>query len=128
MLLNYVMPIAMLLTLLSTSALAEVDSSERPEHYKGKPANTLEQAVSNFKEYNAKLDTLVKQDKLSADDMILVHELTYTLENALAKINAEFSALADTLEIVHKASETHDEETVRKQGREYLKVSRKVVR
>lgn len=59
--------------------------------------------------------------------MSTVHELTYTLENALEKITTEFTALAETLEAIHVASETADSATVMTRGREYLSVSRQVI-
>ena len=46
------------------------------------------QAVANFSEYNGKLEGLIQQEHLSPQDMHEVHMLTYTLENALAKIQA----------------------------------------
>lgn len=106
---------------------APVHAEERMSHYKGLPAETLEAAVGNFSEYNHKLEALLGKGELSAEDLAAVHEITYTLENALVKINAEFMALADTLEEVHVASETADTATVVNKGREYLRVSRQVI-
>jgi hypothetical protein len=103
-------------------------ASERPDHFKGKPADTLEQAVANFSEYNRKLDTLLKQKTLAGKDMHEIHMLTYTLENALEKIRAELGELAETLEAVHVASENADADTVREQGRAYLQSARQVIR
>ncbi len=102
-------------------------AEERPEHFEGKPAETLEQAVANFSEYNAKLAELLAQEKLSPADLHKVHQLTYTLENALARINDEFDGLADTLEAVHLASESADAETVKTQGRLYLDTAGQVI-
>ncbi|MCS3904541.1 hypothetical protein J2T55_002580 [Methylohalomonas lacus] len=103
-------------------------ADERPDHFEGKQAETLEQAVAHFSEYNDKLATLLAQDTLSAADLGRIHELTYTLENALAKINAELSGLAPTLEEIHVASETADAETVKSRGRIYLNTATKVVK
>lgn len=107
--------------------LAHGDDSNRPDHFKGKPANTLEEAVGNFSEYNSKLAAIVAKDELSPLDMHEVHQLTYTLENALEKIRAELATLAETLEAVHVASEHADVATVKTQGKAYLDKSRKVV-
>ena len=96
-----------LLLFLSTAAAAE----DRPDHYKGEPVETLEQAVQNFSEYNRKLEVLLEKEKLSAAEMATVHQLTYTLENALNKINAEVVKLSETLEDVHKASDPVDADT-----------------
>ncbi len=103
-------------------------ADERPDHFEGKQAETLEQALANFSEYNAKLDALLAQETLSATDLGRIHELTYTLENALAKINAEFSELAENLEEIHMASEAADAETVKSRGRIYLNTATKVVK
>src|SRR5210317_901812 len=92
--------------LMSLSMLAHAE--DRPTHYKSEPSETLEQAVQNFSEYNRKLEVLLNKEKLTAAEMATVHQLTYTLENALNKINAELDKLSETLEVVHKASETVD--------------------
>jgi SMC interacting uncharacterized protein involved in chromosome segregation len=109
---------------LSGVVLADDDM---PQHYEGKKAETLEEAVKNLSEYNDKLQKLVSQDDLSAAEMEEVHKLTYTLENALNKINSDLFKLTKTLEDVHLASERRDAETVKEQGRSYLQTSRTVV-
>ena len=100
--------------------------ADEVEHFKGKPAETLEQAVSNFKEYNQKLEQILKGE-LSPEAMNEVHQLTYTLENALGKINEEFDTLAETLESIHLASERADANTVKASGQQYLDFSRQVI-
>ena len=57
-----------------------------------------------------------------------MHQLTYTLENALGKINQELAKLAETLEAVHVASETGDVGTVLARGREFTAGAGKVVK
>ena len=111
--------------ILSFSALT---LAERPEHFKGKPAETLEQAVTNFSEYNSKLAKILAKDALNPKELHQVHELTYTLENALEKINAEFIELAEILETVHVASETADAKTVKNQGLHYLNTARQAIK
>src|SRR5690554_8219297 len=96
------------------------------EHFKGKPSDTLEQAVANFSEYNNKLEKVLAGD-LTPEAMNEVHQLTYTLENALQKLDDEIDALEETLEKVHKASEHADPDTVRSAGKQYLSNSRKLV-
>lgn len=97
------------------------------DHFKGQPADTLEQAVSNFSEYNQKLENVLAGD-LTPETMNEVHQLTYTLENALEKLDDEIDDLADTLEHVHKASERADTDTVRSAGEQYLNNSRKIIK
>ncbi|MDZ7736771.1 MAG: DUF6746 family protein [Gammaproteobacteria bacterium] len=112
-------------TSLGLTPLAVAD--ERPEHFEGKSAETLEQAVANFSEYNNKLEGLLARDELGAAELHEVHQLTYTLENALGRINKELEELEDTLEDVHLASERADAETVQRQGRIYLDTARTVI-
>lgn len=109
--------------LLSLPALGD----ERVDHFHGLPADTLEDAVANFSEYNERLATLLEKESLSPDEMHQIHELTYTLENALEKINSELADLADTLENLHVASETADTEGARRHGEAYLDTARKVI-
>ncbi|HET8806913.1 MAG TPA: DUF6746 family protein [Methylophaga sp.] len=93
------------------------------KHYQGKEAESLSQAVSNFNKGNQRLAKLLKQDNLSAADIAAIHELTYTLENALAKINTDLEQLAVTLEGVHIGSEENDAARVKKEGNRYLAVT-----
>lgn len=102
-------------------------AGEKSGHFKGKPAETLEQAVSNFSEYNQKLSSILNQDNLSPQDMQQVHELTYTLENALGKINATMTELAETLEAVHVSSETGDAEGTKTEGLRYLDTANQII-
>ncbi|MCD8512019.1 MAG: hypothetical protein LRY63_00190 [Nitrincola sp.] len=97
------------------------------EHFKGLPAETLEQAVANFAEYNQKLAAVLAGD-IDNQAMVEVHELTYTLENALEKIHAEVAELVDTLEDLHVASEKFDAEDVKAQGEAYLSVATTIVK
>lgn len=89
-------------------------------HFKGKPAETLEQAIQNLKEYNPKLAAIVNQDKISTAQMGEIHQLTYTLENALERLEKEIDIIEDLLEDVHKASEKADYDKAQKQGRAYI--------
>lgn len=107
----------------SGSALAQ-----RPDHFKGKKAETLNEAVANFSEYNKKLSAILAKRDLAPADMVKIHELTYTLENALENIRAELAALAETLEEVHVASERLDAAAVKARGQTYLRTAREIVR
>ena len=94
------------------------------EHYSGKEAKTLEQAVTNLREYNRKLGALVAKNDLAAGELEQVHRLTYTLENALERIRSELAGMAGDLETVHQASERREADTVRKHGKAFLDQSR----
>lgn len=103
------------------------DEAPRSSHYKPVPSENLVEAVQNFSEYNGKLEEILAgpvDDNAIAD----IHQITYTLENALGKINEELAALAEKLEELHIASEKLDREKVMLFGGEYLDVSKKVVK
>ena len=98
------------------------------KHFKGVPSQTYEQAVSNLAEYNPKLAAIVAKEKLTPKDMADIHQLTYTLENAIERIKAHLEATAETLEVVHQASEKAKYDTARAQGRAYLEQSSVFIR
>lgn len=100
---------------------------DRTAHFEAKPSGTLTEAVANFAEYNDKLRAIL-DGKVTDADMADVHQLTYTLENALKKINEEMAGLAVTLEEVHLASEKLDRDAVLTHGRAYLSVADEVVK
>lgn len=112
---------------LGVSAASWADS-DRPAHAKGEPAETLQQAVTNLSEYNTRLEALLERDELTATDMHDVHMLTYTLENALQKIQADLQETAGVLEEVHIASETNEPDVVKEKGQVYLQSTRTLVK
>lgn len=118
---------AALLLIFSLAVPSLAFADERPDHYQGKAAETLEQALANFSEYNKKFAAVLAKKELVAADMHQVHELTYTMENALEKIREELEELAQTLEEVHVASESADVAAVKKHGELYLDTARKIV-
>ena len=105
--------------LVSTSALAD-DDERQYQHFKPEPAENLQQAIMNLNKYNAMLDEIVNGD-LSAEDMAKVHELTYTLEVALARLSKELDVAANSLEEVHLGSEQMNKQRVKGFGKDYLK-------
>ncbi|MDK8462412.1 DUF6746 family protein [Marinobacter sp. SS13-12] len=117
------------LALLTCAALTLPMSSlaEEVEHFEGKESANLKEAVVNFSEYNRKLEKVLAGD-LTPEAMNEIHQLTYTLENALGKINEQFDGLAETLEEIHLASERADTEAVASNGESYLETSRTVIK
>lgn len=120
--------VAFLLITVSAFALADEgddhgQDTDRAEHFEGEEAANLEEAVANLVAYNDRLEELLKQDELSAEDMNQIHNYSYTLENALQKVQEETQTVAANLEEVHLASERMDEETVRAQGEVYLETT-----
>lgn len=104
-------------------SMVTISHADPVEHFQGKSADSLTQAISNFNKGNQRLEKLLSQDALSAADVASIHELTYTLENALAKINADLDGLAVTLEEVHLGSEDNDAARVKTEGDKYLAVT-----
>ncbi|MGC3872561.1 DUF6746 family protein [Halomonas sp. GXIMD04776] len=115
----------LLLATLCTGLLASAAYAEdRPDHFEGKAANTLSEAVTNVSEANGRLAKLLDQDELTDNDFATIHELSYTLENALEKIEDELDSIAEDLEEVHQGSETNEPERVRTHGAAYLEAAR----
>lgn len=102
-------------------------SDDMPQHFKGLPSHTLEEAVKNFSEYNKKLSVIMLNDELKPVDMAEIHKITYTLENALDVIEDAIDNIEDNLEEVHQASEKADYDKALKKGREYLTESAKII-
>jgi hypothetical protein len=98
-------------------------TAERIDHYKGKPSHTLGEALVNFSEANQQLEKLLAGE-IGNTELAAIHELTYTLENALKKINESLGEAVEMLEEVHIASETFDRATVKSKGEAYLSVSK----
>lgn len=103
-------------------------AEEKLGHFKGKSSETLEEALNNFSQYNHKLSEILNQKTLSPVDMQHVHELTYTLENALEKINASMIELAALLEAVHVGSESGDTTATQTEGVRYLDMARQIIK
>lgn len=120
-------------TLALTSALFLADvgiaqeALQRPDHFKGLEAPTLEVAVANLSSYNQKLKQRLESD-MTTNDMVAIHELTYTLENALETISKELKNIAELLEEVHVASETFDAKTAKSSGTSYLQASEPLIK
>lgn len=117
----------LLIATLSAVFASPVIMASEPKHFKGLPSETIEQALKNYSEYNQKLAVIMAKDALQPADMAEIHQLTYTLENALKRIEKEIDIIEDLLEDVHKASEKADYEKALKQGRTYLSKSQKIV-
>lgn len=100
-------------------------ASERPAHFKGETVANTQQALATLAEANAKLTTILAGE-LNPTTMTEVHQLTYTLENALALIPAADDEIKEILEEVHLGSETMDTERVRNNGEYYLQLAKKL--
>ena len=103
-------------TALLGAGLAQADEVE---HFEGDPSRTVAEAWENLQSGNAELRALINGE-LSPVEMAEVHEISYTLENALARLAEAHETSAVNLEEVHVASERNDTETVRANGEAYL--------
>lgn len=109
-----------LFALASTPSAADTD---RVEHFQGQSADSLAAALDHLQRYNARLAALIEADEITAETSYEVHELTYTLENALGRLAKELGVVQDTLEEVHLASEADQGEVIATQGQQYLEHS-----
>ncbi|MCC5862867.1 MAG: hypothetical protein JJT93_13280 [Gammaproteobacteria bacterium] len=91
-----------------------------PSHYQGLAADSLQAALTHLQSHNSQLAALLAQETLDARDLDTIHRLTYTLENAIARLSLEVVEIAEILEEVHVASEDVDANTVRERGQVYL--------
>ena len=107
--------IVVLLICLSSTVLAE-----KVDHFEGEASPTLEIALTNLTNYNAKLEQLVLQETLTPEDFHQIHELTYTLENAMGRLAEEQARLSVILEEVHLASESGDTAIVKENGKAFV--------
>lgn len=110
------------LSAMATLALAEDGVS----HYEALPSETLEQALENFNTYNAKVAEVLASEDLGVQDMEEIHQYTYTIEIALAKINEELGALPVVLERLHISSEGGNVHELRAVGEVYLETASKL--
>lgn len=98
------------------------------KHFKGVPSETYQQAISNLQQYNPKLSEIMAKDTLTPKDMAEIHQLTYTLENAIERIQAHLQQTAEVLEEVHQASENAHYDKALTQGRIYLEQSNLLIK
>lgn len=113
---TWVVSTATALLLFGTAAQAD----DRPAHFKGATASSWSEAQDNLTKYNKELADILAQDKLTPQDGAKVHELTYSLENALEYMEEAIEELAEQLEEVHVASEKNELDTIKNKGTIYL--------
>jgi len=99
--------------------------ADRVEHFEGKPAHSLAQAFQNLEEGNQALAQLLKMP-ITAETSYEIHQLTYTLENALERIDDEMARLEDALETVHLASEANRAKRLERHGQQHLELARQL--
>ncbi len=114
--------LALFLTVTGGLAAEELSPDGRP-HFEGKEVDSLEEAFHQFEEGNEKLEKYLEGDSIESADLAHIHKLTYSLENAISKMQDALGTLATTLEDVHLASERGDQDVVLESGREYLSIA-----
>ncbi|MDX1538082.1 DUF6746 family protein [Arsukibacterium sp.] len=112
---------------LATVTFGSIADEQRPDHFKGQKATSLTEAIELFRSNNQKLQQLM-QGELSPEAMVEIHQLTYTLENALEKIHSETTELKEVLEEVHLGSENMDFAKVKQQAKRYLDTATTLVK
>jgi len=103
-----------------TSVISAASAEERYDHFPSLEAADMKTAFCNIKSYNQTLASITAKETLSAEDMVKVHELTYTLENAIMRLQADLNQAAIDLEEVHQASERLEQSTIQTSGKRYL--------
>ena len=99
---------------------------DRVEHFEGKSAQTIEQALENLQVANRQLEVLLASEPINAGVSYEIHQLTYTLENALERLEDELEQAQETLERVHLASEANQGDVLAKEGPRYLDLSQRL--
>ena len=89
-------------------------------HFKGAASPDLKSALCNLQNFDKKMAKLVGKKKMEMEDLAEIHELTYTLEVAVQKVQSELNVVAEELEKAHKGSEVLAEAKVKKAAQEYL--------
>ena len=90
------------------------------DHFKGAASPDLQSALCNLKKFDKKMAKLVKKQEMKMEDLAEIHELTYTLEVAVQRVQSEMNVVAEELEKAHKGSEVLAEAKVKKAAKEYL--------
>lgn len=97
-------------------------AGDEVKHFPALESPDIQTALCNLEGYNQKLVAISSKSEISAEEMVKVHELTYTLENALIKLSKELEVAAQRLEEVHKASEHMEPKIINNSGKRYLDI------
>lgn len=109
----------LIITLVITGFATVSANATDVKHFKGEKPETLSQAFTIIKKYNAQLEAAISTEP-TPQQMAEIHQMTYSLENALEFIDDHLDTTQENLEKVHIASETMDKATVQEKGKEYL--------
>ncbi|WP_104018271.1 DUF6746 family protein [Roseovarius nitratireducens] len=110
-------------TLVLGHGVLPATAAEEVEHYAAASSETLAEAIENLAAYNAKVEAVMARDDLGVQDMEEVHEYTYTMEQAVARIASEVEKIAVVLERVHLSSEGDNPHALRGATEVYLEMT-----
>lgn len=96
------------------------------KHFKGEKPESLAEAFAIIEKYNPQLESFISSEP-TPQQMAEIHQMTYSLENALKFIDDHLDETQENLEKVHIASETMEKETVQEKGKEYLQGTKELV-
>ncbi|WP_321275750.1 DUF6746 family protein [Thiomicrorhabdus indica] len=103
---------------MTTTAMASED-----KHFDAQMPTSFMQAQQQLVEGKAELAKIVADGEVSMAEMGKVHQLTYSLENALEFMEEEMEQIQETLERVHKGSEHGTNQQVLQDSQQFLKDS-----
>lgn len=106
------------LAIFTLSPLAQADHDMG--HFPALKAENIQTALCNMQSYQKNLAEITAKEELTTLDMVKVHELTYTLENALQRLQKDLVKVAADLEEVHQASEKLEADKIQAFGKKYL--------
>lgn len=95
-------------------------ADENDSHFPSLASDDINTALCNIQRYNEKLSAITSKVELTTEDMVKVHELTYTLENAVNFLTETLEQVSVDLEKVHLASEVLDPTVIKSAGGKYL--------
>lgn len=93
---------------------------EEINHFEGKSSDSIQAALCNLKTYNLALQKRTDKKHMVIQDHADIHQITYTLEVAVQKLQSELAIIAEELEKVHKGSEAANNNKVKSAGEIYL--------
>ncbi|WP_068586471.1 DUF6746 family protein [Thiomicrospira sp. WB1] len=111
------------LACLAGNLMAGMAWASDDEHFEGLKPATYAQAQAYLREYNAKLAALAEDGTINPAEMGEIHQLTYTLENSLERMEEEMERIEEVLERVHQGSEHGEYDAVLKHTHDYLDAS-----
>lgn len=107
--------------LLSLTSIAS--DKKQYSHFPAQSSPNLETALCNIASYNKLLTQITQKKEMSVEDMVRIHELSYTLENAVSKLSSDLAQAAVDLEEVHLASETLQPTIIKKHAKMYIDIT-----